>query len=269
MLTNYCMKMSALTLLVILMVNSVSLVFAEPTEQDFVEDEKLKYFGGLTGKHEWSAEVNGWWIGIRPPAEQLSYVVGGGLGETVDIEVTVFTKDPNWQKWAGYDDLDLELVILAGKKGEPLKFKKSVHRVGLSANGHGTCWKFIIPIALDSLSSVWKPLPDKVSIKARLAHMGLPEPISGATNLSINPTPIDKATWNQKVDSLKKGQGGDSVTAILGKEDEKIKLEKGESKLIFPNPDAPKELPVRMRKTWIYLDQNGCFLGAHHTQFGC
>jgi hypothetical protein len=186
----------------------------QPLEADFIPVDARNYFPAAKVPQFWGRSVRGWRVALHAIADR-SYVVGGGLGELIPVNITVFTDSPDWEKWSKAGPLDFHLVV-SGPRLRTLRFDRRLSSGSFSGCRRGSCWTFATEIPLRDLAAAWGELPDFLSAEARLSGVTAESVVSANPSFNLTGIPLGKADIYQRVASLSPGQSKAEVLRIAG-----------------------------------------------------
>jgi hypothetical protein len=242
----------------------------QPQLAEFIPPQARIYFDCSKSPMYWGAESLKWRLGLRPVDGPWEYLKGGGHGESISLELAVFTPEAPKDEWLKYTSLRITIRVSA--EGLPDFVRtESLEFLGRSANDYGISWSLRTALALHPLEQHWGTAPSKIRVTAVLAQDSLPPASTSVQSVALAPFPREKASWTRLVGSLRVGQTRKEIEALLGTpKSEKTRVGTDGSSmrvLSYPNPDSPPGIAPNLLHTQIALDESGKLIAV--MLFGC
>ena len=209
-------------------------------------------------------ETARWNLEIRRVETPWTYVEEGGAGEKLQLVLTASSSTPVQPRWV--DPNSIPVTVRIGSENLPdLEFSQTLVQTGMQAGVDRSTWSFSLSVSrLQQLKEQWGFLPPKISISAVMDEAGVPAVTSSKVPVVLKAVPKREATWSQLLSSLRSGQPREEVEALLGFPMKERLFHRGNGpalwRWVYPNPDAPRDLPVEARVSEVYLDLQGNFL---------
>jgi hypothetical protein len=234
-------------------------------------------------------------LGIQLRNSSIGYVSDGGLGELIQINVSMKSKGDTWESVyeLGNSDTDTDsklfCVWVVGRDSKPVSITPTAIEWGsFRGDENGSESHFRVDVPIHSLQSAGVLTSEMVNLQVSLNDEILPRIladtavhegplVSGVQSIDLVSVPLRAASFSQRLRSLRPGLTSSDIERTIGRPLSKQVVEERTRKdwpnlatrWEYENPDLDGSVPADRRKVTLYFDPNGRLVVAWQALYGC